>query len=288
MTKKTIDDLPNMNFMIGSYRGEINEDNIPHGFGMLRTMFDEYTKATISGTFEDGFLSEGTAFYFILDPNNPKKATHDNEYHGKFNFQFQFHGEGKQIERHIENEREQRFNGNFINGFKHGTGVLENYEGETIKGTWIRDTYYDFKDDEPIYFGDRKESGLFHGQGTLVFSDGSTAVGEWKDNQLYSGIRTFYNNGVIITNNIEEGIVMAQYQMSWPNSQWYVGETKNDEFNASFHGRGILGLPNGSVEAGIWEEGNLVEVENELVEKAKKDISEQYNQRKKRWEIRTP
>ena len=69
MTKKTIDDLPNMNFMIGSYRGEINEDNIPHGFGMLRTMFDEYTKAIISGTFEDGFLSEGTALYFILDPN---------------------------------------------------------------------------------------------------------------------------------------------------------------------------------------------------------------------------
>ena len=129
---------------------------------------------------------------------------------------------------------------------------------------------------------------MFHGQGTLVSSDGSTAVGEWKDNQLYSGVRTFYNDGVIITNNTEEGIVMAEYQMSWPNTQWYVGETKNDKLNGNFHGKGILGLPNGSVEAGIWEEGNLVEVENELVEKAKKDISEQYNQRKKRWEIRTP
>ena len=134
----------------------------------------------------------------------------------------------------IETERVHTFKGNFINGFRHGAGVVENYEGKTKKGTWIQGTYYDFKDDEPIYFGDRKESGLFHGQGTLVSSDGSTAVGEWKDNQLYSGVRTFYNDGVIITNNTEEGIVMAEYQMSWPNTQWYVGETKNDKLNGNF------------------------------------------------------
>ena len=64
MTKKTIDDLPNMNFMIGNYRGEINEDNIPHGFGGLSTMFDQYTKATITGTFEDGFLTFGVFVFY--------------------------------------------------------------------------------------------------------------------------------------------------------------------------------------------------------------------------------
>ena len=287
MTKKTNDDHPLIKYVFGNYRGKINEDNIPHGFGILITG-SEYTRETISGTFEDRFLPKGANLHCILDKNNPKKATHDNEYHGQFNWLFQFHGEGELTEMDIETERVHTFKGNFINGFRHGPGVVENYEGKTKKGTWIQGTYYDFKDDEPIYFGDRKESGLFHGQGTLVFSDGSTAVGEWKDNQLYSGIRTFYNDGMIITNNTEEGIVMAEYQMSWPNTQWYVGETKNDKLNGNFHGRGILGLPNGSVEAGIWEEGKLVKKDNELTEQAKKTMLGDYKKRKKMWEIRTP
>ena len=73
----------------------------------------------------------------------------------------QFHGEGELTEMEIETERVHTFKGNFINGFRHGAGVVENYEGKTKKGTWIQGTYYDFKDDEPIYFGDRKHKDSF-------------------------------------------------------------------------------------------------------------------------------
>ena len=47
-------------------------------------------------------------------------------------------------------------------------------------------------------------------------------------------------------------------------------------------------MPNGSVEAGIWEEGKLVKKDNELTEQAKKTMLGDYKKRKKMWEIRTP
>ena len=58
--------------------------------------------------------------------------------------------------------------------------------------------------EEETYVGER-ENGKYHGQGTLTFRDGDKYVGEFKDEEMWSGI--FYDNNGNIEGKMLNGII---------------------------------------------------------------------------------
>lgn len=81
------------------------------------------------------------------------------------------------------------------------------------------------------YVGELRD-GKRHGQGTLTWPNGMKYVGEFKDDKFH-----------------------GQGTYTFPSGENYVGEFKDNKP----HGRGIEYRADGSVQAGIWKNGEFIE-----------------------------
>ena len=166
----------------GSYFGEVNNNNIPHGKGKC--------------TFEDGFVYEG---YWkngkregkgkFTYPNNKDYAEGmwkndlmnglgvmdiDGEYYeGEFKNHMR-HGKGTYLWKHNKNTHEGMFKNNLRNGFGR---YFNNEEGSVNEGMWKNDQ--------------------MHGQGKIILGDGSSISGIFNHTSI-EGIATMrFPNGEI-------------------------------------------------------------------------------------------
>jgi len=76
-----------------------------------------------------------------------------------------------------------------------------------------------------------KQSGLPHGDGTIIFPDGTIYSGEWR-----------------------KGTMEGEGEIQWPSGTRYNGHWKD----GMMHGSGTLYLPDGKVINGTWEYGELL------------------------------
>ena len=108
-----------------------------------------------------------------------------------------------------------------------------------------------------IYVG-QLENGDFNGQGSLTLANGDTYVGKFKDDDANGQGSLTLANGDTYVGEFKDNNFNGQGTYTFgPNSEWsedkYVGEFKNDKK----HGQGTYFFADGTVETGLWEDGEL-------------------------------
>ena len=141
------------------------------------------------------------------------------------------------------------YEGNFLNGLRHGEGTF----------TWRNGSFYsgDWKDDHK------------HGYGKdVLFIDGkfdSEYTGEFYKNQLHGHGLYKWAGGETYDGDYENGSMTGLGTYTLPDGEKYIGEFKNGKR----HGTGTYYYPNGDVESGQWENNNFI---------TKETVSEKSNQ----------
>ena len=92
---------------------------------------------------------------------------------------------------------------------------------------------------------------MFHGQGTLTYSDGARYQGEYKNDQRSGSGRFFFPNGDMYDGQIKNGMFHGQGTYFYLNGARNVGEWKNDKvWNAKAYNN--YGQFLGSYVNGVW------------------------------------
>ena len=129
------------------------------------------------------------------------------------------------------------YSGDWVNGYRHGQGTYTYTDGYTYGGEWVQGRYLldgEYIDDfrefarqeaqaarqeaaiaraaEERYFqlkaaGRCIEGDCTNGQGTFVYSNGRTIVGEWKNGKRHGSVTMSYPNG-------------SSYTGRWWNGNW--------------------------------------------------------------------
>jgi hypothetical protein len=141
-------------------------------------------------------------------------------------------------------------------GIFHGKGALTAVNGDEYVG--------EFKDDKP------------HGQGTYTFASGEKYIGQVKAG-LFDGYGTFlYSNGDLYKGAWSKDLRQGRGDLKLKNGEQYIGDFERDEISGTgtfffgngdvyrggfradkFHGRGTLTYVDGTVDEGIWENGEF-------------------------------
>jgi formylglycine-generating enzyme required for sulfatase activity len=97
--------------------------------------------------------------------------------------------------------------------------------------------------------GSCKKGDCTNGHGTYIYPDGSTYVGQWRDQQ-FDGQGTFtYSDGCVYIGEWKKNQRSGKGSFSRPNGAKYQGQWKNDMFD----GEGTYFYPDGSLYVGHWE-----------------------------------
>jgi hypothetical protein len=142
----------------------------------------------------------------------------------------------------------EKYVGDWLNGLKHGYGVLKFAEhklGFSYEGGW--------------------NFGKFSGNGTFIWKDGEKYVGEYLNDLRHGrGVETYPENDglgrVSYDGRWREGKQSGVGKLVWKNGERYVGEFQDDQQN----GEGILySATNKILKQGHWKNGQLeIEVRN--------------------------
>ncbi len=101
---------------------------------------------------------------------------------------------------------------------------------ENDETTWTNcEGTYTYEDGS-TYVGDFKDD-MFHGQGTYIFADGSTYVGNFKDN-LFHGQGTYiFAVGSTYVGNFKDDMFHGHGTRTYADGTTYVGDFKEGNFN---------------------------------------------------------
>jgi hypothetical protein len=261
------------NKTVGYYTGSI-QNNIPYGWGELFIYNNTYHSNTrLIGVFSSGLSFNGKIIIqkpnkLITDPINKKPDLEDKLlkienwtnliYQGEF-IRFNRDGEptGKGKLNFIKRKSLAgfKYDGEFVEGKMHGSGVLERKDGTVFDGIWIAGVFgkgfIRFVNDD-IYQGEW-EYGLFHGQGTFITKN-EEYNGKWGKGCFISGRKTD-SFGVIYEGVWNKEGKINEGEITFLNGDFYKGEIQN----LKMHGQGVLFQKNGVVLEGIWFEGRYVQ-----------------------------
>ena len=207
------------NYALSIYKGDINIDNQPNGYGIKITRQGEkyigYWKNgsftgwnclidkkgdVYMGKFKDGALT-GKGSQYTMSTGAIYKGSFINSLKN---------GEGE------EKSNEGTYIGSWKEGAKHGQGKMEYSSGDVYEGEFSNDLYngngyYKWKISGYEYKGEYK-NGVMHGKG----------IYKWNKNEYYKG--TFVN-----------GIKEGNGEIKWSNGRKYIGPVKDGKP----HGIGI-------------------------------------------------
>ena len=114
------------------------------------------------------------------------------------------------------------------------------------------------------YTGDYKGN-QYHGQGTLILSNGDKYKGEWKNNVIEGQGTYIWASGEKYIGGLKKGKRSGFGTNIWVNGEKYIGEWKNGKRN----GQGTNTDPNGRIQEGIWK--------NDKFSYAQKIINNKFN-----------
>jgi len=132
-----------------------------------------------------------------------------------------------------------------------------------------------------IYTGERNQQDEAHGRGEIIQKDGSFCEGyfqngdlvrgrdfmtdwwydgEWQDGEWHGQGTYIWNDGRKYVGSFVDGKFEGIGKFTMPDGKEYDGEYQNDHR----HGVGMTTFPNGKKQRERWENGELIEVLEEL------------------------
>ena len=128
-----------------------------------------------------------------------------------------------------------RYEGEFLNGKRHGEGTYYYVSGNRYSGDW--------------------RNGKRTGRGAFTWPDGHRYVGDFRNGERTGqGIYT-WPDGARYEGEFRDGKRTGQGTLTWPNGDRFEGEWRNGKM----HGRGTYTYADGSRQAGEWRNGKPVQ-----------------------------
>ena len=264
-----------------SYKGDMNDEGLPHGFGVMT-----YTNGErYEGNWNDG-LKEGEGVYTYTN-----KAIYDGEWslglkHGKGKLTFPNgdvyvgdfedgfrQGEGEltfakggfykggflhdEFDGHGQLEVNQLvYEGYFKNGRMDGKGKYEDKQsGLTYDGSFKNDSFHGngvLNIDKERYEG-KFVKGKKHGFGSYYYDDYSKYEGTWRSNMKHGKGEYHYQSGNNYKGSFRKDKKDGYGVFNYANGDRYEGEFKADKY----HGQGVFEYADKSVYKGQWLRGKM-------------------------------
>lgn len=151
----------------------------------------------------------------------------------------------------------EEYNGQTLNGLRHGKGTYTWRNGNKYEGQWLQDrrhgygTLYYKNGDKYIgnWINDMKD-----GRGVMITIEGDQYAGEWKENKI-TGKGTFImSNGDKYVGEFKDGLREGEGTYSWHSGTKYTGSWKAGMRN----GYGTFYYSNGTIKRGYWKDDKLV------------------------------
>jgi hypothetical protein len=220
-----------------SDEGTFDEGGLMHGQG-IRTW--------ANGDFEEGFFKEGE----LLE--GKAKITHED---GDVSEGMKKDGEWVDDAESLEEEDE--YQGDFLNGIRHGKGKLMMsgccYEGDFSNNMMHGKGVYTW--DSGISYNGDFVNNNFHGEGVKTFPNEDYYKGTWKVDDFISGIaKVTYDSGGQYEGEMLNGLRNGKGKYTWQDGDYYEGGFVDGNFN----GQGKLTGLNGSWKSGTWENDKFV------------------------------
>ena len=118
-------------------------------------------------------------------------------------------------------------------------------------------------DDGTTYVGDWKENKM-HGQGTKKWDDGTTYVGDFQEDKVHGQGTLTYASGQTYVGEFKEDEKHGQGTHTWPSGHTYVGDWKE----SLYHGQGTMTWPSGRTQKGIFKSGKYLGKTNQVLERS--------------------
>jgi hypothetical protein len=157
------------------------------------------------------------------------------------------------------------YDGDIVNGMRHGFGSLTRPDGYSYRGIWANDkrhgegceTLPDGTNYDGDWYNDEKS-----GWGVSHYLDGTEHKGDWRDGVKNGWGRITYGAG---NDRLKGRIYSGQWQMDgdklhgkgeilYPNGDTYTGEWVNE----ARHGKGIHKAKDGAIYIGTWENDEAI------------------------------
>ena len=230
------DDSSSIDKMIWIYKGQVNSQGDPHGFG---------EKIYKNGTKEKGYWKEGLLYGWSM-----KIDINKNIFIGKFLENKGPNGLGEKFTL----RKKVLYRGEFLDGEKSGKG-----EEESSEGKFVGNFYHDkkngkgkmiFKNSGDVYEGDYKND-LFDGQGHYIWKlTGQEYTGEYKNGLMHGKGLLEWNEGEFYRGEFVNGKKEGEGELHMGNGRSYIGPFVN-------------GRPNG---IGIFDNGINFKGEMEFID----------------------
>ena len=231
------DDTSSIDKMIWIFKGQVNKQGDPHGFG------EKFYK---NGLKEKGYWKEGELYGWCMKIDSNNK----NIFVGPFYGNKGITGLGEKFTL----KKKVLYKGEFIDGEKSGKG-----EEDSSEGKFVGNFYHDkkngkgkmiFKNSGDIYEGDYKND-LFDGEGHYIWKmTGQEYTGEYKNGLMHGKGLYEWNEGEFYRGNFVNGKKEGEGELHMGNGRVYIGPFVN-------------GRPNG---IGIYDNGINFRGEMEFID----------------------
>ena len=250
--------------LVGRYVGETNDEGQKHGKGKL--------------TLYNGDIYEGQWVNDIIT-NGTFKTLTGNIYAGSFNNNGEKHGDGN----YFNKVTGDRFEGNFENDLKHGTGKCFRANGDVVMGKYVHgielksQVMIKYKSGDN-YTGAVSDTYQKQGYGKLMFYAGEylSMEGEFFEDHMHGRVKIAYRSGKKVDAYFYNSVLNGQAHITYENgdilSCEYVDDKKNgygtllrkkgERYDGYFvndkrEGSGICVFEDGSSYDGEWLDGKM-------------------------------
>lgn len=143
------------------------------------------------------------------------------------------------------------YEGEFLNGKKHGYGIYTWDDGQRYEGEWRNGVFHGYGKvtwpDGDTYEGDFRY-GTRTGKGRYEDPEGEIYEGEWNDNKRHGYGKLIYKNGNRYEGEFSGGLREGRGVLTWRDGGMYDGEWKK----GSREGKGYMEYTDGMTYTGDW------------------------------------